>query len=187
MHFYQKIRMNFYQSVHAIVAIYVDDLNLVGTLEELTKIANCLKNEFEMKDLGKTKFCLGLQSEHLPNEILVHQSTYIEKVMKHFYMDKAHPFSTPMVGWSLGVKKYPFWLQEDDEETLGPEVPYLSAISALMYLANYTQPNIAFAVILLARYSSAPTRSHWNGIKHILCYLRGTIDLGLFYPNGSNQ
>ena len=32
--------MNFYQSVHAIVAIYVDDLNLVGTLEELTKIAN---------------------------------------------------------------------------------------------------------------------------------------------------
>ena len=54
-----------------------------------------------------------------------------------------------------------------------------------MYLANYTQPDIAFAVNLLARYSSAPTRRHWNGIKHILRYLRGTIDLGLFYPNGS--
>ena len=34
-------------------------------------------------------------------------------------------------------------------------------------------------------YSSAPTRRHWNGIKHILHYLCGTTDLGLFYPNGS--
>ena len=120
------------ESGFVIVAVYVDDLNLVRTPEELTKIANCLKNEFEMKDLGKTKFCLGLQIEHLPNGILVHQSTYTEKVLKQFYMDKAHPLSTPMVGRSLDVKKDPFWPQEDDEETLGPEVPYLSAIGALM-------------------------------------------------------
>ena len=67
MCFYQKSESGF-----AIVAVYVDDLNLVGTLEELTKTANCLKNEFEMKDLGKKNFCLGLQIEHLPNGILVH-------------------------------------------------------------------------------------------------------------------
>ena len=54
-----------------------------------------------------------------------------------------------------------------------------------MYLANYTRLDIAFAVNLLARYSFAPTRRHWNGIKHILCYLRETTDLRLFYPNGS--
>ena len=47
------------ESGFAIVAVYVDDLNLVGTLEELTKTTNCLKNEFEMKDLGKTKFFLA--------------------------------------------------------------------------------------------------------------------------------
>ena len=71
---------------------------------------------------------------------------YIEKVLKQFYMDKAHPLSTPMVGRSLDVKKDPFWPQEDDEETLGPKVPYLSAIGALMYLANCTRLDIAFAV-----------------------------------------
>ena len=131
------------------------------------------------------KFCLGLQIEHIPNEILVHQSTYTKKVLKQFYIDKAHPLSTPVVGRSLDVKKDPFWPQEDDEETLGLEIPYLSAIGALMYLANYTRPDIAFAVNLLARYSFAPTRRHWNGIKHILRYLRGTTDLGLFYPNWS--
>ena len=175
------------ESRFAIIAAYVDDLNLVRAPEELTKTANWLKNEFEMKDLGKTKFCLGLQIERLLNGILVHQSTYTKKVLKQFYMDKAHPLSTPVVGRSLDVKKDPFWPQEDDEETLGLEIPYLSAIGALMYLANYTRPDIAFAVNLLARYSFAPTRRHWNGIKHILRYLRGTTDLGLFYPNGSKS
>ncbi|XP_059627367.1 secreted RxLR effector protein 161-like [Cornus florida] len=50
-----------------------------------------------------------------------------------------------------------------------------------MYLTNCTRPDIAFAVNLLARYSSAPTRRHWNGVKHIMRYLRGTTDIGLFY------
>ena len=101
-----------------------------------------------------------LQIEHLPNGILVYQSTYTVKVLKQFYMDKAHPLSTPMVGRSLDVKKNPFRPQEEDEETLGPKVPYFSAIGALMYLANCTRPDIAFAVNLLARYSSAQTRRH---------------------------
>ena len=59
-------------------------------------------------------------------------------------MDKAHPLSSPMVVRSLDVKKDPFRPCEKDEELLGPEVPYLSAIGALMYLANCTRPDIAF-------------------------------------------
>ena len=43
----------------------VNDLNIVGTLEELTRIAKYLKREFEMKDLINTKLCLGLQIEHI--------------------------------------------------------------------------------------------------------------------------
>ena len=140
-----------------------------------------------MKDLGKTKFCLGLQIEHLSSGILIHQSTYTEKVLKQFYMDKTHPLKTPMVVRSLDVKKDPFRPKEEDEELLGPEVPYLSAIGALMYLTSGTRPDIAFSVNLLARYSSAPTQRHWNGVKSILRYLRGTTDLGLFYPNGSKS
>ena len=44
----------------AIIAMCDDDLNLVGTLEELTRTKNYLKKEFELKDFGKTKFCLDL-------------------------------------------------------------------------------------------------------------------------------
>ena len=86
-----------------------------------------------------------------------------------------------MVVRLLDVNKDPFRPQGNDEEILDSEVPYLSTIGALMYLANTTRPDIAFAVNLLARYSSAPTRRHWNGIKHILRYLKGTTDMGLFY------
>lgn len=57
-------------------------------------------------------------------------------------MDKYHPLSTPMVVSSLYTEKDPFRSREKDEELLGPEVPYLSAIGALMYLANYTRPDI---------------------------------------------
>ncbi|KAL0439224.1 UNVERIFIED_CONTAM: Secreted RxLR effector protein [Sesamum latifolium] len=92
-----------------------------------------------------------------------------------------------MVVRSLDVKKDSFRPRESDEKLLGPKVPYLSKIGALMYLANHTRPDITFAVNLLARYSSSPTRRNWNGIKHILRYLRGTMDMGLFYSKVSNS
>ena len=77
-------------------------------------------------------------------------------------MDKAHPLSSPMIVRSLDAKKDHFRPKEENEAPLGPEVPYLSA-----------------------RFNSAPTRGHWNDVKHILRYLHGTIDLGLFHSNES--
>ncbi|KAM2322655.1 hypothetical protein PS2_018947 [Malus domestica] len=104
----------------AIVAVYVDDMNLVGTPEELNKTAEYLKSEFEMKNLGKTKYCLGLQIEHCANGILVHQSAYIEKILKRWTrlihlapqwsfvlwtLRKIHSVQKKMMNWSL-VQKY---------------------------------------------------------------------------------
>ena len=150
MCFYQKSQSGF-----VIIVVYVDDLNLLGTTTEVDEAVIYLKTEFEMKDLGKTKYCLGIQVEHLSSGIFLHQSTYTEKVLNRFYMDKSHPLTTPMVVRSLEPDKDPFRPREDDEEVLGPEIPYLGAIGALMYLANNTRPDIAFAVNLLARFSSA--------------------------------
>jgi hypothetical protein len=58
----------------------------------------------------------------------------------------------------------------------GSEVPYLSAIRALIYVANCTRPDIAFAVNLLARHSTAPTKCQWPGVKDIFRYHQGTQD-----------
>ena len=153
--FIKKSKLGF-----AILAIYVDDINLFGTIEELIKEATYLKDEFEMKDLGKTKYCLGLQIEHKSNRILIHQSTYVEKVLKKFNMFKAHPLSFPMIVRSLDAKKVHFRPKEENEALLGLEVPYLSAIGASLYLGQCTRTNIAFSVNLFARFSFAPTRRH---------------------------
>jgi len=85
------------------------------------------------------------------------------------------------------VNNGPFRPKEKYEELLGLEVPYLSGIGVLMYLANYAWSDILFPVNLLARYSSSPTQRHWNGVKHIFCYLIGTMDMGLFYTNVSKS
>ena len=153
--FIKKLELGF-----AILAVYVDDINLFGTPEDLTKATTYLKDEFEMKDLGKTKYCLGLQIKHKSNGILIHKSTYVEKVLKQFNMDKAHPLSSPMIVRFLDAKKDHFRPKEENEALLGHEIPYLSEIGALLYLAQCTRPDIAFSVNLLARFSSAQTRRH---------------------------
>ena len=61
-------------------------MNLIRTPKKLSKITEYLK-EFEDKDLGKTKLCLGLELENKVNGIFVHQSAYTKKVLKHFNME----------------------------------------------------------------------------------------------------
>ena len=99
----------------AIIDVYVDNLNLIGTSEEFTRIAKYLKIEFEMKDLGKAKFCFGLQIERFPTGVLVHQLAYTKKILKCFYMDKAHPLSSLMIVRSLDVKNDQFRPYENGE------------------------------------------------------------------------
>jgi hypothetical protein len=61
-----------------------------------------------MKYLGTTKFCLGLQIEHLQTGILVHHSAYVKKVLEKFNMYKSHPQRTLMFIHALGKDKDPF-------------------------------------------------------------------------------
>jgi hypothetical protein len=168
------------------VFVYVDDINIIGNKHDINEARHHL-TEFEMKDLGETKLFLGLQLEHLPSGIFAYQGAYIQKMLEKFNMDKAYPFKTPMVVISLDIEKDSFRPLDEGEKILGPEVLYLSAIGTLIYLANSTRSNIAFAVNLLARYSAAPTKRHWVGVKIVFRYLNCTRDLGLFYQRIPNQ
>jgi hypothetical protein len=113
-----------------------------------------------MKDLGKTKFYLGLQLERLPTGILVYQLTSVQKILEKFNMDKIYPSKTLMVVRALEKDTSPFRPRQEGEEVLGSEYPYLSVIEALMYLANNTRSDIAFAVNLLTRYNVTPIMCH---------------------------
>jgi hypothetical protein len=69
---------------------------------------------------------------------------------------------------------------------LGYEFSYLNATGTLIYVANNFCSDIAFAVNLIVRYSVAPTKCHWIGIKNIFRHLKGTRDLGLFYSRSQD-
>ena len=77
-------------------------------------------------------------------------------------MDKANPSSIPIVFKSLDMTKDPLRPHEDNEEILGPGIPYLSTIRALLYVANCTQLDISFVVSPLSRFSTLPTQRQWK-------------------------
>jgi len=63
---------------------HLNGINIVGKPNELTKTIDCLKKEFEMRDLRKTKFCLRLEIEYLNKGVFVYQEVDIMKVLKRF-------------------------------------------------------------------------------------------------------
>ena len=63
-------------------------------------------------------------------------------------------------------------------------VPYASAVGSLMYAMLCTRPDICFAVGMVSRYQSNLGPIHWQAVKRIFRYLRGTLNLILCYQGG---
>ena len=99
-------------------------------------------------------------------------------------MDKSNPLSAPMIGRSK-TNQDPYQPREEEEEIID-KPKYLTTVGIFTYLTTHTRPDIAFATSILARNSQNPTIRHWNGVKHLMRYLRGTCDLGLFYRKTNN-
>ncbi|GKC27001.1 hypothetical protein Tco_1034295 [Tanacetum coccineum] len=74
-----------------------------------------------------------------------------------------------------------------DEDTLGKAIDpthYRSMVGTLMYLAS-SRPDLVYAVCMCARYRARPTEKNLHAVKRIFCYLRGTVNQGLWYPKDS--
>ncbi|GJV76959.1 hypothetical protein Tco_1508543 [Tanacetum coccineum] len=54
-------------------------------------------------------------------------------------------------------------------------------VVSLMYLIA-SRPDLVFAVCMCARYQAKPTKKHLEAIKRVFWYLKGTINMGLWYP-----
>ena len=68
----------------------------------------------------------------------------------------------------------------DESLELVDLIHYIHIIGSLMYLTN-TSPDICFAMNTLSQYLVKPRRVHLIVAKHVMRYLKGTIDLGLYY------
>ena len=58
---------------------------------------------------------------------------------------------------------------------------YQQLVRALLYLAAWTRPEIAFVVNQCAKFMSNPGHTHLIAAKRILRYLKGSANLGITY------
>ena len=125
-----------------------------------------LSSEFEMKDLGEAKKVLGMEitRDRRSNEVSLTQKGHLQKVLQRFNIDKdTKSVSTPLAPhFKLSVT-------------------YASAVGSLMYAIVCTRPDLSQVVSMVSRYMHDPEEGHWEAVKWILRYIKGTIDIGLVF------
>ena len=115
---------------------------------------------------------LGLKVWQSSEGIFLNQGKYAVEILKRFDMLECKVMATPM---DSNLK-----LLADDLSELVDVTQYRQIIGSLMYLTN-TRPDICFAVNTLSQYLVQPKRVHLVAAKHVMRYLKGTIDFGLYY------
>ncbi|GJQ92900.1 hypothetical protein Tco_0004039, partial [Tanacetum coccineum] len=100
----------------------------------------------------------------------------VDEILKKYGMKTYDPVGTPMEI----IDKFDL----DKNETLVDATKYHSMIGALMYLTS-SRPDIVHATCLCARYQAKPTEKHLKEVEMIFCYLRGTVNMGLWYTKDS--
>jgi len=136
-----------------------------------------MANEFEMSMIGELSYFLGLQIKQIKNDTFVSQGKYIKDMIKKFELQEAKPMSTP-----VGTNDQ---LGSDASGNMVYQRLYRSMIGSLLYVTA-SRPDVMFSVCKCARYQASPRESHLKATNRILRYLKGTHDVGLWYPKGSN-
>lgn len=163
------------------IGVYVDDMILAGKeAVRMKSVKKQLASKFDIKDLGKLSYFLGMSivQDLEQRRTWMGQPMHTEKLLTRMGMSDCKPVKTPVEPGNRLVKA------SEDEEAVDQQ-SYQSLVGSLMYLATCTRPDIAYAVGMLARYSSKPNQSHWVAAKRVLRYLKGTVNFGLVYSGDS--
>jgi hypothetical protein len=160
-----------------ILLLYVDDLFMTGAKPLIIQCKKELASEFDMKDLGLMHHYLGLEVWQKRCEIFLGQGKYVVKILQKFGMMDCKSMATPMV---TDMTKLRDFVSDPVDSSM-----YRKLIGSLMYLVN-TRPDIRFVVNTLTYFRVEPRHEHWIVAKHILRYLRGTLNYGLKYVSNND-
>ena len=170
------------RELNIIISLYVDDLAIIGpSLNTIKPFIKELTKYFKLKDLGPIRDYLGVEVNYdLSKGILkLSQTKYLTKVLERFDISNKNPKYTPL--------KASIRLEPNKEQAIEAEIKWFqAAIGSLLYLAMATRPDIAYSVILLARFASNPSIEHKNAVNNIFNYLSKTKDLGIIYSKDEN-
>lgn len=160
-----------------IIAVYVDDLLLLSNDNKLkSEMKVKLSSTFKMKDLSAATSILGMNVTRDRNRgtISIDQSNYIAEIIERFGMENNRPVSSPMNANVTLSKKMCPTTDAEKKDMIG--IPYQEAVGCLMYAAQVSRPDICFALSVVSRFNHNPGNAHWQAVKRILRYMKGTID-----------
>ncbi|GJT48021.1 retrovirus-related pol polyprotein from transposon TNT 1-94 [Tanacetum coccineum] len=104
------------------------------------------------------------------------KAKYTLEILRKHGMEKGQSIGTPMATKPK--------LDADLSGKLIDQTDYRGKIGSLMHLTSSRQ-DIVQAVCYCARYQARPTEKHPKEVKRIFRYLRGTINMGLWYLKDS--
>ena len=137
-----------------------------------------------MKDLGPTKKILGMEIIHdrKNRRLWLSQERYVEQILEIFNMKEAKIVNTPLSGhFKLSKRSCPSMEEENKKMVV---IPYSSVVGSVMYVMICTRPDIAHVVGVVNRFLANPDKEHWEAVKWIFKYLRGTSKLCLSFGKG---
>ena len=156
-----------------LVHIYVDDIIFGSTNGKLCeRFAKLMQSRYQMSMMRELSYFLGLQVKQNDEGTFICQSKYTRNLFKKFRMQDCSTTSTPM---ATATK-----LDKDTGSSVDI-TNYRGMIGSLLYLTA-SIPNIMYATCLCARFQADPREPHLIAVKRIFKYLKGTTDLGLWYP-----
>ncbi|CAM8969964.1 unnamed protein product [Rhodiola kirilowii] len=161
-------------STFTVLLVYVDDIILTGDdQEEMNVVKQALHDKFTIKDLGEARYFLGIEICRSHTGTFFSQKKYISDILKSTHMQDAKVAHFPL---PTGLK-----LSVDVGDLMVDSEQYRRMIGRLLYL-GLTRPDISYAVQHLSQFVAQPRQPHFMAAHHLLRYLKGTINKGLFYP-----
>ena len=157
-----------------IIVVWVDDI-IIATSNDIymSSVKIALKEKFKMKDLGKIEIFLGIEFSHENNIITMSQSKYLTRLLDRFGMSDCKPKFSPC---DPNMNK----ICAESSEPANPRL-YREIVGGLIYAMIATRPDLSFAVTKLSQYMSEPKKNHMTMAKHVLRYIKGTLDERLIF------
>lgn len=159
--------------------VYVDDMLIFyENNEDLNEVREYIHSKLKIKDIGNATECIGIRINQSNNKIEIDQQKYIVELLEKYNMHECKSVKSPS---DPNVKLSVQTINETSDVT--GEVPYQEVVGSLLYLAQGTRPDIAFAVNDVSRFNAKHSIEHWEAVIRIMRYLRGTQDKKLCYSN----
>lgn len=159
------------EGIIAYAFVYVDDIVITGNNNHfLADLYRKFSARFSLKDLGSLNYFLRVEVIHLSHGCFLSQQQYIRDLFQRFKLDGAKEVVTPMSTVSS-------FKLSDGSASADPTM-FRQLVGALQYL-SITRPDISFAINKLSQFMHKPSQLHWQALKRIVRYLKGTIFHGL--------